>query len=82
MFNGMDYTSWKTRMRVFLLFIDINLWNMVENRSQRYSLSMNNWNDLEKKTFSLNARAMIALFCTLDKNEFNQVSICETTFDI
>ena len=25
---------------------------------------------------------MNALFCALDKNEFNQVSTCETTFDI
>ena len=42
---------------------------------------MNEWNDLEKKTFSLNARAINALFCTLDKIEFNRVSICEMAFD-
>ena len=43
---------------------------------------MNEWNDLEKKTFSLNARAMNSLFCALDKKEFNRVSTCEMTFDI
>ena len=43
---------------------------------------MNDWNKLEKKTFALNAKAMNALFCALDKNEFNRVSICETAFDI
>ena len=43
---------------------------------------MNEWIDLEKKIFSLNARAINTLFCALDKNEFNQVSCCETTFDI
>ena len=43
---------------------------------------MNEWNDLEKKTFSLNAKAMNTLFCALDKNEFNRVSIYETTHDI
>ena len=43
---------------------------------------MNDWNELEKKTFSLNVKAMNALFCALDKNEFNYVSICETFFDI
>ena len=43
---------------------------------------MNDWNELEKKTFALNAKAMNALFCALDKNEFNLVSICETAFDI
>ena len=43
---------------------------------------MSDWNELEKKTFALNAKAMNALFCALDKNEFNRVSICEMTFDI
>ena len=43
---------------------------------------MNDWNELEKKTFALNAKAMNALFCALDKNEFNRVFICEMTFDI
>ena len=39
---------------------------------------MNEWNDFEKKIFSLNAKAMNALFCALDKNEFNYISTCET----
>ena len=43
---------------------------------------MNYWNELEKKTFALNAKAMNALFYALDKNEFNRLFICETTFDI
>ena len=45
-------------------------------------LPMNHWNDLEKKTFSLNARAMNALFCALNKIEFNRISLYETVFDI
>ena len=36
----------------------------------------------EKKTFSLNVKAMNVLFCALDKNEFNRVFIYEITFDI
>ena len=45
---------------------------------------MKDWNNLEKKTFSLNARTMNTLFCALDKTKFNQVSTYETalTFDI
>uniref|UniRef100_UPI0024DE9535 hypothetical protein n=1 Tax=Klebsiella pneumoniae TaxID=573 RepID=UPI0024DE9535 len=46
------------------------------------STPINKWDDLEKKIFYLNARAMNALFCALDKTEFNRVSTCETTFDI
>ena len=58
-------------MRVFLLSLDLNLWNIVESSFKRSSLPMKDWNDSEKKTFSLNARAMNALFCTLDKMKFN-----------
>ncbi|CAL9098444.1 unnamed protein product [Musa textilis] len=69
-------------MRVFLLSMDLDLWNVVENHFQLPSKPMNEWSDLEKKSFSLNTKAMNALFCTLDKNEFNRISTCETIFDI
>ena len=80
--NELDYTYWKTRMRVFLISMNLDLWNIVENSFQLPSKPMNEWSDLEKKYFSLNAKAMNALFCALDKNEFNRVSLCETAFDI
>ena len=54
----------------------------MKNDFRRSCLPINLWNDLEKRTFSLNARATNALFCTLDKTEFNRVSMRETTFDI
>ena len=63
-------------------FSDFELCNLVENGFSKSSLPMIDWNDLEKKAFTLNAKAMNALFCALDKNEFNRVSICETAFDI
>ena len=82
LFNGLDYTYWKTRMRVFLISLNLDLWNIVENGFQLPSKPMYEWSDLEKKYFSLNAKAMNALFCALDKNEFNRISTCETAFDI
>ena len=69
-------------MRVFLLSLDLTLWNIVENDFRRSSFPMNHWNDLEKKIFSLNARVMDALFYALDKNKFNRVSTYKMTFDI
>ena len=62
--------------------MDFNLWNIVELGFQKSSKPMNEWNDLEKKIFSLNTRAMNALFCALDKNEFNHISLCKTTHEI
>ena len=64
MFNGMDYTYWKTQMRVFLLSLNFDLWNIVELGFQTPSKPMNEWNDFEKKLFSLNAKAMNILFYT------------------
>ena len=69
-------------MRIFLISMDFDLWNIVENGFQKFSLPMNDWFELKKKTFALNAKAINVLFCALDKNDFNRVSICETTFDI
>ena len=43
---------------------------------------MNKWNDLDKKTFSLNARAMNAQFCALNKNEFNYIFLWKTAYEI
>ena len=65
-------------MRVFLLSLNLDLWNIIENGFQKSSLPVNDWNDLEKKTFYLNAKVMNALFYALDKNEFNHVFICDT----
>ena len=68
-------------MRVFLLLLNLNLLNIVEFSFQKSSLPMNDWNKLENKTFSLNAKANV-LFCALDKNEFDWISTCEMAFDI
>ena len=62
-------------MRVFLISMNLDLWNIVENGFQLPSKPINEWSDLEKKYFSLNAKAMNALFYTLDKNEFNLLNL-------
>ncbi len=42
--------------------MDFELWNIVESDFKKSSKPMNEWNDLEKKTFSFNAKVMNALF--------------------
>ena len=69
-------------MKIFIISMNFELWNIVENDFQKSSLPMNDCNELVKKTFTLIAKAMNTLFHALDKNEFNRVSICETCFDI
>ena len=59
MFNGTNYTYWKTQMRVFLHFMSFDLWNIVEFGFQTPSKFMNELSDFEKKSFSLNAKEIL-----------------------
>ncbi|CAL9106917.1 unnamed protein product [Musa textilis] len=81
-FNGSNYTYWKTHIKIFLISIDFELWNIIKNDFQKSYLPMNEWNKSKKKVFTLNAKAMNALFYALDKNEFNCVLTYESIFDI
>ena len=54
----------------------------MENGFSKSSLPMIDWNELEKKAFALNAKAMNALFCALDKKEFHTVSSYESANEI
>ena len=40
------------------------------------------WNDQDKKSAQLNAKAMNVLYCALDTNEFNRISVCTSTKEI
>ena len=40
------------------------------------------WTDEAKRQANLNAKAMNALYCALDQNEFNRISFCNTASDI
>ena len=67
-------------MRVFLLFLNFDLWNIIEFGFQTIYKPINEWNDFEKKSFYLNAK-MNALFYALNKNEFNRISTCESEYN-
>ena len=81
MFNGTGYTYQKTRMSIFLLYLNFDLWNIIELDFQTPAKPINEWNDFEKKSFSLNVKAMNVLLYALDKNKFNRISIYETVHD-
>ena len=40
------------------------------------------WTNEEKKTATLDARAMNALYCAIDENEYNRISTCETAYQV
>ena len=40
------------------------------------------WNEQDKMLTQLNAKAMNMLYCALDTNEFNQISVCTSAKEI
>ena len=81
-FNGSNYGYWKCRMAIFLKSIDFAVWKIVEHPYTSPSADYSLWSDEEKKMANLNAKAMNALYCAIDQNEFNRISICESAYDI
>ena len=67
-------------MRVFLQALDYEIWEIVCDGS--FIPRKNVLSELDKKTMSLNSKAMNALFCALDKKEFHRVSNCSNAYEI
>ncbi|XP_038989467.1 uncharacterized protein LOC120113034, partial [Phoenix dactylifera] len=87
LFNGTNYTYWKTRMRIFIQAQDYALWRVIVKGPQEPSHMVNgiqvpkpeeDWNENDDRMAQLNSRAMNSLFCALDVNEFNRVSTCSS----
>jgi hypothetical protein len=82
LFDGTNYGYWKVRMTIFLQSMDLEIWRVVSEKYQTPSTDFSQWTDEEKKTASLNAKAMNALYCGVDKVEFNRISQCSTANEI
>ena len=61
-------------MKIYLQSIKYEQWNIVEPIYEKSSTPYNQLTDDPKKSANLNTKAINALLCALDKNEFNCVS--------
>ena len=79
-------------MKIYLQALDYEIWEIV-NDGPFMPLTKNEvmedipkpsreWNEFEKRKPSLNSKAMIALFCALDKKEFHRVSSYKSATEI
>src|SRR5436853_2286513 len=82
LFDGSNYNYWKCRMMIYLLSFSLEIWHIVENAYTASTTPLADWSNDDKKKVQINAKAMNALFCALDKNEFNRVSTCTSAHDI
>src|SRR3954462_12476523 len=82
LFDGNNYNYWKCRMRIYLQSFNLEIWQIVESAYTPPTTPVGQWSTEEKKSMQTNAKAMNALFCALERNEFNRVSNCQTAHEI
>ena len=81
-FDGTNFAYWKARMAIFLKSIDYVVWNMVQEECTPPTTDYDYWTNEAKREATLNARAMNALYCALDENEYNRISTCKMAYQV
>ncbi|MQM04350.1 hypothetical protein Taro_037140 [Colocasia esculenta] len=82
LFDGQDYTYWKTRMEYFLQGHDYQIWSIIEEGDLLVTNEKTQWTDDDRKKISLNCKAKSILCCALSKKEFNRVSACKSAMEM
>ncbi|MQM23183.1 hypothetical protein Taro_056246 [Colocasia esculenta] len=82
LFDGEDYTYWKTRMEYFLQGFDFQIWSIIEEGDLVVLNNRQNWTEDDRKKISLNCKAKSILCCALSKKEFNRVSSCKSAMEM
>ena len=82
LFDGSNYNYWKCRMRIYLQSIGYELWNIMEKEIVKPTTHFDECTLVEKTKANLDSKAINALFCAMDKNEFNRVSTSTSAFSI
>ncbi|MQL77239.1 hypothetical protein Taro_009651 [Colocasia esculenta] len=82
LFDGEDYTYWKTRMEYFLQGHNYMIWSIVEEGNLLVTNAKAQWTDDDRRRISLNYKAKSILCCALSKKEFNRVSACKSAMEM
>ncbi|XP_020249115.1 uncharacterized protein LOC109826496 [Asparagus officinalis] len=69
-------------MKIYLQSVGYDLWNIVETEFTNPTTLYTEWTLAQRKNVNLDSKAMNALFCALDKNEFNRVSTSTSAHQI
>ena len=90
-FTGTDYPYWKTRMTWYLQSIDLDVWDIIKDDPTFPTKLVDGvlvpkpkqeWNELDRRNFQLNAKAIFTLQCTMDRNEYNRICQCKSAKEI
>ena len=66
-------------MKIYLQSLNYELWNIVEAQYTKSTTNYDAWSEEQKKSVNLDAKTMNALYCALNKEEFNRVSTARST---
>src|SRR5438270_11362154 len=69
-------------MRIYLQSFNLEIWQIVKSAYTPPTTPVSQWTNEVKKSMQTNAKAINALFCTLERNEFNRVSNCKTAHEV
>jgi hypothetical protein len=81
-FSGSNFAYWKARMIIYLKSIDFAVWKIVEAEYSPPTAAYETWTEREKRTATLDAKAMNALYCAIDEEEYSRISTCETAHEV
>ena len=90
-FTGIDYPYWKTRMTWYLQYTDLDVWDVIEDDPTFPTKLVDGvmvpkpkqeWNELDRRNFQLNAKVVFTLQCAMDRNEYNRIYQCKSAKEI
>ena len=82
LFNGSNYAYWACRMKIYLQSIGLDTWNITQTEYSVRIIDFAQWTAEQKSVAQNNSKAINILFCSLDRNEFNRVSVCKSAYEI
>ncbi|KAI5682604.1 hypothetical protein M9H77_03832 [Catharanthus roseus] len=87
LFNGTNYTFWKSRIRIYICSINFELWSIVEKGSfvpkkDRRVKKVKEFDEFDSRKMTLSFQTMNILSCGLDVNQYNRVSGCDSAHEI
>ena len=69
-------------MKIYLQSIGLDTWNITQTEYSEPTTDFAQWTAEQKTVAQNNSKAMNILFCSLDRNEFNRVSVCKSAYEI
>ena len=73
-FDSSNYAFWKVRMRAFLCFIDVSVWDAVDIGWTRPETAKSTWDKAALAASNANNKTLNAIFCGVSPDEFHRIS--------